>query len=130
MKEPVELCRPGGSPVVRLPGARRRAGPDVEFVSSGATLPKPMKNPTRRSKEEDLQTLAEAQERHSEMSASQQIDEKLEQLQAFVQQMSQTVQGKADLQRRTQTFGPCRVREGESSREFYGRLRRWLDADV
>ena len=44
--------------------------------------------------------------------------------------MSQTVQGKADLERRTKVFGPCRVREGESSREFYGRLRRWLDADV
>jgi len=89
-----------------------------------------MKNPTRRSKQEDLQALAEAQVRYSGMSASQQIDEKLEQLQAFVQQMSQTVQGKADLQRRTQTFGPCRVREGETTREFYGRLRRWLDADV
>ena len=56
-------------------------------------------------------------------------DEKLTQLLEFIAQLEQTPVGAADLQRRITLFGECKRIEGETSSQFYGRQRHWLDRD-
>jgi hypothetical protein len=87
-------------------------------------------NPTRRSKLDDLETIQRMQARYETLSTEAQIQEKLGHLRAFVDQLAQTPHGKADLACRTRAFGPCVRAPGESSRRYYGRLRRWLDTDL
>jgi hypothetical protein len=58
------------------------------------------------------------------------LDEKLNQLQVFIGQLKRTPHGRAELQRRSRSFGTCQRMEGESAGEFYGRLRHWLDRDL
>ena len=57
-------------------------------------------------------------------------DEKLTQLLEFIAHLEQTPVGAADLQRRITLFGECKRIEGETSSQFYGRLRHWLDREV
>jgi hypothetical protein len=54
------------------------------------------------------------------------IEEKLAQLQASIKQLS----GSAAHQRRVKLFGECRRMEGETSGEFYEKLRRWFDREL
>ena len=55
------------------------------------------------------------------------IEEKLLQLQASIEQLEQTPEGTAELQRRIKAFGACERIDGETSGQFYEKLRRWLD---
>ena len=57
-------------------------------------------------------------------------EDKLTQLLAFISQFDQTPLGAADLQRRKRLFGDCRRIEGETSGQFYARLRHWLDREM
>ena len=47
-----------------------------------------------------------------------------------VSQLDQTPSGAAELQRRRKLFGECKRIEGETSGQFYARLRHWLDRDI
>lgn len=58
------------------------------------------------------------------------IVEKLAQLQASIEQLKQTPEGTAELQRRIKAFGECQRTEDETSRQFYDKLRRWLERDI
>jgi len=58
------------------------------------------------------------------------MDEKLTQLQVFVDQLAATPHGRAELENRTKRFGDCQRIEGETSGQFYSRLRLWLDRDI
>jgi len=58
------------------------------------------------------------------------IKAKLAQLQSFVSQLEKTEYGRADLRARVRAHGACTIESGESDRQFYGRLRKWLDRDV
>ena len=58
------------------------------------------------------------------------VEEKLVCLQASIEQLKQTPEGTAELQRRIKAFGECQRIEGETSGQFYDKLRRWLDRDV
>jgi hypothetical protein len=87
-------------------------------------------NPTRQSKLEDLETIRRTQAQQKNLSTDAQIEVKLGLLRAFIEQLAQTPQGKADLASRTRAFGSCLRMTGESNRRYYGRLRRWLDADL
>ncbi len=58
------------------------------------------------------------------------IEEKLAQLQASMEQLKQTPEGIAELQRRVKVFGECQRIEGETSEQFYFKLRRWLDREL
>ena len=58
------------------------------------------------------------------------IEEKLAQLQASVEQLKETPEGTANLQRRIKAFGECQRIEGETSGQFYDKLRRWLDREI
>ena len=57
-------------------------------------------------------------------------EDKLTQLLAFISQLDQTPPGAAELQRRRKLFGECKRIEGETSGQFYARLRHWLDRDI
>ena len=58
------------------------------------------------------------------------VEEKLAQLQASIEQLKQTPEGIAELQRRVKAFGECMRIEGETSCQFYDKLRRWLDREI
>jgi hypothetical protein len=57
-------------------------------------------------------------------------EENLTQLQSSIEQLKQTPEGTAELQCRIRAFGECRRIEGETSGQFYGKLRRWLDREI
>ena len=44
-----------------------------------------------------------------------------------ISDLEQTPSGAAELQQRTNLFGECKRTEDETSGEFHGRLRHWLD---
>ena len=58
------------------------------------------------------------------------VEEKLAHLQASIEQLKQTPEGTTDLQRRIKAFGECQRIEGETTGQFYDKLRRWLDRDI
>ena len=57
-------------------------------------------------------------------------EDNLTQLLAFISQLDQSPSGAAELQRRRKHFGECKRIEGETSGQFYARLRHWLDRDI
>src|ERR1700687_873387 len=57
-------------------------------------------------------------------------EQKLAQLQASIEQLKQTPEGIAELQRRVKAFGEYKRIEGETSGQFYDKLRRWLDREI
>jgi hypothetical protein len=57
-------------------------------------------------------------------------DDKLEQLRVIISQLDQTPPGAAELQHRRKLFGECKQIEGETSGQFYARLRYWLDREI
>ena len=58
------------------------------------------------------------------------IDDKLPQLLTFIRRLEATPPGAAELKARVKRFGKCNRNEGETSGQFYGRLRHWLDRDI
>jgi len=54
------------------------------------------------------------------------IEAKLAQLQESIEKLS----GTAELQQRVKNFGECKRIDGETSGEFYEKLRRWFDRDL
>jgi hypothetical protein len=58
------------------------------------------------------------------------VEDNLTQLLASVVELKKTPEGNAELQRRTKAFGECQRIEDETPRQFYDKLRRWMDQDV
>ena len=58
------------------------------------------------------------------------VEEQLFQLQASLEQLKQSPAGAAELARRVKAFGECRRIEGETSGQFYDKLRRWLEREM
>jgi CRISPR/Cas system-associated endonuclease Cas1 len=58
------------------------------------------------------------------------VEEKLAELQASLEQLTQTPEGRAERERRAKAFGACTRIEGETSTQFYAKLRRWLDREM
>ena len=58
------------------------------------------------------------------------VEGNLAQLLASIEQLKQTPEGAAELQGRIKTFGECQRIEGETSAQFYDKLRRWLERDI
>ena len=57
-------------------------------------------------------------------------EKNLTQLLAFIRQLERTPLGADELQRRIKFFGDCKRIEGDTSGQFYARLRHWLDRDI
>jgi len=83
----------------------------------------------RKSNVEDLAAALQARIRQENLPPEERIKEKLADLQRFIQQLARTPHGQADLQQRVQMLGECTQDPGESDRDFYGKLRRWLERD-
>ena len=81
----------------------------------------------RKSNFADLEAARQASIRRQNLPPEEQIKEKLADLQKFIQQLAHTPHGKADLQQRVGMLGECTQEAGESERDFYGKLRRWLE---
>lgn len=86
---------------------------------------------TSRKTDREGQEITLQYQRRQETLSREELDEfKLTQLLAFIKQLEQTPVGLADLRRRTRLFGECVRLEGESTAEFHGRLRFWLDRNL
>jgi hypothetical protein len=49
---------------------------------------------------------------------------------SFIGQLEKTDYGRADLRASVRAHGRCTIEAGETDRQFYGKLRKWLDRDV
>jgi hypothetical protein len=57
-------------------------------------------------------------------------EEAVAKLQEFIVGLKQTPPGAAELERRVKLFGECQRIDGETSGDFFVRLRHWLDRDI
>ena len=83
----------------------------------------------KRNREANEITL-QYQSRREGMLEEELTEDNLTQLLVFVSHLDQTPPGAAELQRRRQILGECERIEGETSAQFYARLRQWLDKDM
>jgi len=58
------------------------------------------------------------------------VEDNLTQLLVSVEHLKETPEGAAELQRRVKAFGECQRTEDETSRQFYDKLRRWLEREI
>jgi hypothetical protein len=85
---------------------------------------------TRKANREAQETTLQYKSRQETLLDAEMIEEKLVQLLAFVGKLKRTPEGANEIQRRTKLFGECKRGAGETSAEYYGRLRHWLDRDI
>ena len=83
----------------------------------------------KRNREANEITLQHRSRRES-MLEEELAEDNLTQLLAFIRHLDHTPPGAADLQRRRRLFGECKRIDGETSGQFYGRLRHWLDREI
>jgi hypothetical protein len=84
-------------------------------------------NLTRKTKQENLAQTRLYRSRQAELLADDVIEEKLTQLLVFIGQLNHTPHGRAEIERRVSRYGECNRLEGETSGQFYAKLRNWLD---
>ena len=85
---------------------------------------------SRKANREDHEITLQYQSRQEALLLEELNDEKLTQLLAVIRELEQTPAGNAELQRRIKLLGECNRIEGETSGQFYARLRHWLDRDM
>jgi hypothetical protein len=81
---------------------------------------------TRDGNEATLQHASEAEKFRIEEIT----EDNLAQLQVSMEALKQTPAGKAELQRRVKAFGECKRTDEETSRQFFDKLRRWLEREI
>jgi hypothetical protein len=79
---------------------------------------------------EALEATLQFRSRQETLAVDDLIEEKLTHLQMFIGHLTRTPHGWADIERRIKRYGDCKRIEGESSGQFYGKLRHWLDRTV
>ena len=85
---------------------------------------------SRKANREGTEVTLQHKSRKEALLIAELVEEKLVQLQASIEQLKQTPEGIAELQRRVKAFGECSRLEGETSGEFYDKLRRWLEREI
>ena len=85
---------------------------------------------SRKANREANEATLQYKSRQESMLEEELAEDSLTQLLAFVSQLDQTHPGAIELQRRRKLFGECKRVEGETSGQFYARLRHWLDRDI
>ena len=81
------------------------------------------------SKLSDLADVRRSLNDFEQLSQSERNRRRLVELLAFIRQLEATEVGKCDIDRRRRRFGECRQQTDESDRDYYGRLRTWLDRE-
>jgi hypothetical protein len=84
-------------------------------------------HPNRDMKREAVEATLQFRSRQETLSAEDLIEEKLTHLRMFIGHLKRTPHGWAEIERRIKRFGDCEQIEGETSGQFYGKLRHWLD---
>ena len=84
---------------------------------------------TRKANREAQEATLQYRSRQEALLDDELTEDKLKQLLEFVGGLNQTPEGTAEIQRRIKLFGECQRSEGETSAEFYAKLRHWLDRD-
>ena len=87
-------------------------------------------NPTRKTKLEDLAAIRQNSLWQSKLLPQELVDEKLSQLQTFIQHLAETPYGRDEIEGRRERFGDCQQVEGETPSQFYCKLRHWLDRNM
>jgi CRISPR/Cas system-associated endonuclease Cas1 len=85
---------------------------------------------SRKANREDNEVTLQHKSEQETLLVEQLFEEKLDQLQASLEQLKQTSSGTAMLQQRTKTFGECKRVEGETAAQYYEKLSRWLDREI
>jgi hypothetical protein len=85
---------------------------------------------SRKANREAIEIALQYRSRREKMPEEELAEDNLTQLLAFIGQLAQTPPGATELQRRRKLFGERKRIEGETSGQFYGRLRHWLDRDM
>ena len=85
---------------------------------------------TRKANREDNEKTLQYKSRQETLLDEELIEDKLTQLLDSISQLGHAPAGAADLLRRTNLFGGCNRIEGETSGQFYVRLRHWLDREI
>ena len=85
---------------------------------------------SRKANREDNEKTLQYKSRQEAQLDEELAEDKLTQLLLSISQLDQTPAGAAELQRRTKLVGECKRIEGETSSQFYARLRHWLDRDI
>ena len=85
---------------------------------------------SRKANREDNEITLQYKSRQETRLDEEFTEDKLTELLASINQLDQTLPGADELQRRTKLFGECKRIEGETSGQFYVRLRHWLDREI
>ena len=85
---------------------------------------------SRKANREDNEITLQYKSRQEALLDEELSEDKLTQLLASISQLDQTPAGAAELRRRRELFGECKRIEGETSGQFYARLRHWLDREI
>ena len=85
---------------------------------------------SRKANREAQEVILQYQSRQEALLDDELIEDKLTQLLAFIDQLKRTSEGAAELQHRVKVFGVCKRGDGETSAEFYAKLRHWLDRNT
>ena len=88
-----------------------------------------MDNSRKASREDNEKTL-QYKSRQEALLDEELAEDKLKQLLESISQIDQTPLGAAELRHRTKLFGECKRIDGETSGQFYARLRHWLDREM
>ena len=85
---------------------------------------------SRKANREAHEITLQYRSRREAMAEEELAEDNLTQLLAFISHLDETPPGAAELQRRRKLLDECKRIEGETSGQFYARLRRWLDKDI
>ena len=85
---------------------------------------------SRKANREDNEITLQYKSRQETLLDEEHAEDKLKELLESIRQIDQTPLGTAELQRRRKLFGECKRIEGETSGQFYVRLRSWLDREM
>lgn len=87
-------------------------------------------DPSRKANREGNEITLQYQSPQDAMLVEELNEQNLKQLLSWISKLEGTPSGAAELQRRTKLFGQGHRVEGESSGQFYVRLRHWLEREL
>ena len=85
---------------------------------------------SRKANRDDNEITLQYKSRQETLLDEEFTEDKLKQLLESINQIDQTPLGAAEFQRRTKLFGECQRIDGETSGQFYARLRYWLEREM
>ena len=85
---------------------------------------------TRKARREAQEATLQYRSRQEALLDDEQTEDKLTQLLKFIGSLRRTPEGAAEIRRQVASFGECKRTEGETSAEFYAKLRHWLDGNT